>query len=173
MQCKTENCSRTNWARGYCSVHYEDWYTATHPKSQRAIDGEARRRARQQARRNEIVDGAKRRTKDDVKYRNTHKKECNRRVAVWADAHPEKLRARDAKRRAQKLHACPSWADLDAIEAVYAEAQRLTRETGILHHVDHIYPLISPYMCGLHVPENLQVLVGTENLSKGNKIVGV
>jgi hypothetical protein len=89
--------------------------------------------------------------------------------AIWAKANLDKLAAKSAARRAQKLRATPPWANLDAIEAIYAEARRLTAETGIEHHVDHIYPLKSKWTCGLHCEANLQILVGPENLSKSNQ----
>ena len=49
----------------------------------------------------------------------------------------------------------------------YEDARRLTKETGIEHHVDHIIPLAKG---GPHLPWNLQVITKTENLSKGAKI---
>lgn len=74
------------------------------------------------------------------------------------------------KREADKLQATPSWADLRAIEQFYVEAARLTKLTGIKHHVDHIYPLRSKVMCGLHVEANLQVVPYIVNLRKSNRI---
>jgi hypothetical protein len=78
------------------------------------------------------------------------------------------LNARTAKRNAAKLRAIPAWADMKAIAAIYAESARLTKETGILHEVDHIYPLQSKWMCGLHVETNLQILPRRANRSKSN-----
>ena len=87
----------------------------------------------------------------------------------WAQANLDKLAANAARRRADKLRATPPWADLAAIERIYAEARQLTNVTGKQHHVDHIYPLKSKWLCGLHVAANLQILEGLENLSKGNR----
>lgn len=89
--------------------------------------------------------------------------------AEWAKENLDKLAAKSAARRALKLLATPAWADLNAIEAFYTEARRLTVETGIEHHVDHIVPLKSKVVCGLHCEANLQILPGPENLSKGNR----
>ena len=69
--------------------------------------------------------------------------------------------------------AAPPWLSPEQLEKIagfYAEARRLTRETGVKHEVDHIEPLNGPASCGLHVPWNLQVLTMKENKSKGNKV---
>lgn len=79
--------------------------------------------------------------------------------------HRDEYNARKAKRRAQKLNATPTWADIGKIREVY----RLCPEG---YHVDHIYPLISDWVCGLHVHENLQHLPAKDNISKGNRRVG-
>lgn len=68
-----------------------------------------------------------------------------------------------------KLRATPVWADQSKIEAVYAEAIRLTNETGIKHDVDHIVPLQGKTVRGLHWEGNLQVLPKAQNISKHNR----
>ncbi|MEZ5935346.1 MAG: hypothetical protein R3F54_26170, partial [Alphaproteobacteria bacterium] len=91
----------------------------------------------------------------------------------WARENPEKATARSQRRRARKLRAMPDWLSpeqRDEIEAVYAEARRLTEETGVEHHVDHIVPLKGRNVRGLHVPWNLKVVTAEENLRKGNRL---
>lgn len=75
----------------------------------------------------------------------------------------------NSKRRAAKLQAITAWSNLARIEGFYREARRLSAETGIPHHVDHIVPLVHPLVCGLHVPANLQVITASENSRKGNR----
>jgi hypothetical protein len=58
------------------------------------------------------------------------------------------------------------WADKAAIKRFYDEARRLTRETGVPHEVDHLYPISSRVVCGLHVPENLRITTKRENARK-------
>ncbi len=63
----------------------------------------------------------------------------------------------------------PKWRDTKAIKAIYDEAKRLTKETGIPHHVDHYYPLQGVVCCGLHVHHNLRVIPASQNCSKSNE----
>lgn len=60
------------------------------------------------------------------------------------------------------------WSDFTEIRKVYAEADRLTEETGIKHHVDHEIPLTHPRVCGLHVHFNLRPIPAGPNMSKNN-----
>ena len=60
------------------------------------------------------------------------------------------------------MDATPEWADLKKIKEIY-----FNRPDG--YHVDHIIPLQSEIVCGLHVPENLQYLPAYTNRAKGNK----
>jgi hypothetical protein len=74
------------------------------------------------------------------------------------------------KRRAAKLVATPGWADSEKMFDVYLAAMMKEYETGIPHHVDHIVPLVSDIVCGLHCEANLQVLTQYENLAKNNRV---
>jgi hypothetical protein len=91
----------------------------------------------------------------------------------WAKANPEKVIANAMRRTKAKRVRIPKWLTdehWDQIAALYAKAQRLTLETGIKHHVDHIYPLRGKLCSGLHVPWNLQVSLADVNLRKANKM---
>ena len=64
----------------------------------------------------------------------------------------------------------PSWANISEIADMYSLAMRLSADTGVQHHVDHIIPLKGRIVSGLHVSSNLQILTKTENLRKGNRV---
>lgn len=88
---------------------------------------------------------------------------------LYASKNRDKLAARASMRRALKLMATPAWANKEAIEELYAFAARVSRDTGVPHHVDHIVPLVSDIVCGLHCDANLWVMPATDNLSKSNR----
>ena len=91
----------------------------------------------------------------------------------YRKAHPDKRNALNAKRRALKLKATPSWLSneqLLEIEKFYTQAKNLKLTTDEEYHVDHIVPLQGKNICGLHVPWNLQVILAKENLIKSNKL---
>jgi hypothetical protein len=92
------------------------------------------------------------------------------RNAEYGKRKPEIIRAKQARRRATCKAQLPSWACIQKIKNVYKYAKQLEIETGVKMHVDHIYPLKSNYMCGLHVENNLQIILASENCSKGNRI---
>ena len=80
--------------------------------------------------------------------------------------------AHDAKRRAAKMHRTPVWLTEDdfwLMEQAYDLAALRTKMFGFSWHVDHVIPLQGRYVSGFHVPGNLQVIPGAENLSKANK----
>lgn len=77
--------------------------------------------------------------------------------------------AQSSRYRAAKLLAVPKWFDACLVRDVYALAKARTIETGVPHHVDHIVPLVSEIVCGLHCQQNLQVIPGFDNRSKSNR----
>lgn len=94
-------------------------------------------------------------------------------VRKWRDKYPERAAHYVRQYQMNKRKAMPAWADRKAILAFYEEARRLTQETGIMHHVDHIFPISHPLLCGLHVETNLQVLPALENARKSNRLVAL
>lgn len=73
-------------------------------------------------------------------------------------------------RRPRLIAQCtPAWANHEAIERFYAEARRLTLETGVRHSVDHVVPINGRKVCGLHVETNLQVITHSANSRKSNR----
>lgn len=94
-------------------------------------------------------------------------------MKIWMKNNSHYMSIQNAKRRGLKLKCTPPWYEIqkEEIIAIYKKAQELTKSTGTLHHVDHIYPLkprkkIDPI--GLHVLANLQILTEKENLRKNN-----
>ena len=132
-------------------------------------------------------------------YRGKNQEECNRRVAVsraknpgasaayskaYRAANPEvgklyakkynlsnrgKKNAAWGAYRAAKLQATPSWADKFFIDEIYDLAQLRTKATGFKWVVDHIVPLRSDKVCGLHWEGNLAVIPEKDNILKGNR----
>lgn len=107
--------------------------------------------------------------KADNKWRQANPERVRKKGREWWRANPDTVNAMKARRRAAKKKALASWISISAIKNFYTEARRLTKLTGVKHHVDHIYPLQSEYMCGLHVEANLQILTEKENVLKGNR----
>lgn len=80
-------------------------------------------------------------------------------------------RAYSAKHRSTKKSATPSWANLELIQNIYKECERISKETGIKHHVDHIIPLKGKLVSGLHIESNLRIITASENLTKSSKFI--
>lgn len=105
------------------------------------------------------------------KWYNENKEKRTASANSWKKNNPGAVNATAAKRRASLLQQTPQWANLDKIREIYIEAARLTKETGIQHHVDHVIPLLGKNISGLHVHTNLQILTASENLKKSNKLL--
>ena len=103
------------------------------------------------------------------KWREGNKEKARARSNAWGKNNPEKSNNRTARHRAMKLCATPKWADKTYIGLWYKLAKIESIRTGKQVHVDHIVPLQSLIVCGLHTEHNLQLLFSTENQEKGNR----
>lgn len=88
---------------------------------------------------------------------------------LWRQANRDRVNAKKAHREARKLLATPSWSNPEAIRELYRAAHAATEifETPI--HVDHVVPLKSKWVCGLHCESNLRLLPGILNQQKSNR----
>jgi hypothetical protein len=102
------------------------------------------------------------------RYRIEHPDKAKAAARKWAQQNKDKVTAKTVRREANKLRATPIWADHDAIAALYEEAQRRTDLYGIRFQVDHIVPLRSKLVCGLHWEKNLRIITEEENRLKSN-----
>lgn len=88
--------------------------------------------------------------------------------ATYGRKNRDKINAKTAKRNAAKLSATPTWGNEFFIKEAYHLAKIREKMLGGKWHVDHIVPLQSKLVCGLHVENNLQVIPQFANLSKNN-----
>ena len=108
---------------------------------------------------------------------NENKEELCAKKYAFRKANPGKINALNTKRRAAELNATPPWLtpeQLEEIRKIYIKCSKISKKTGIKHHVDHIVPLQGKNVRGLHVPWNLQIIPAygpNGNMSKGNRMI--
>lgn len=105
--------------------------------------------------------------------RDTRCRECNRtKNKAWFLENRAKRRvinaAAESKRRSASRKRVP-WYDSQAVRCIYAQAAA-RRAAGEDVHVDHIVPLRSKLVCGLHVQTNLRLIGAGPNRVKGNRL---
>jgi hypothetical protein len=92
---------------------------------------------------------------------------------AWKANNKTQIRADTKARRRKHRDATPPWLtrkQKSEIRQLYQIAITMTQTTGEQYVVDHIVPLRSHEVCGLHVPWNLRVITQEENLKKSNKL---
>ena len=102
-----------------------------------------------------------------LEVKRVYQKAWKERNTVWVRADTK------ARRRKHRL-ATPKWLTREQkgqIRELYKIAITMTKTTGEQYVVDHIVPLRSEFVCGLHVPWNLRVIPRQENLLKSNKLI--
>lgn len=93
---------------------------------------------------------------------------------AWKENNKTQVRADTKARRRKHRQATPKWltrAQKSQIRHIYQIAITMSQTTGEQYVVDHIVPLRSDEVCGLHVPWNLRVITQEENLRKSNKLL--
>lgn len=162
--------------RDEASVRHKQWLekNADHVKGyQRQYDLNRAEKKREymrgrKERNNEIVRAYVKRNPDKIKsyskeYYSKNIEKIKADVALRQKTNKAYYLQRNAKRRAIKVNATPAWADAVAIEDIYRKAS----SDGL--SVDHIVPLKSKIVCGLHVHFNLQLIPLSENIKKSNR----
>jgi len=166
-----ETCSRGHIAlrktKGSCvECVKEDW----------VIDNERRKKLPK----SEAAKKAGRRyyekNKDMVKARASARpaSEARQYKTKYKEQNPELYKALVSVRKRRHRAATPIWVTAEQkleMRNLYLQAQQLTKITGERYVVDHIVPLISDEVCGLHVPWNLRVITQEDNLKKSNKLL--
>lgn len=77
------------------------------------------------------------------------------------------------KRRDTLKTATPPWMtpqDFADINKFYELAKHMSATNGTEYEVDHIIPLSNPLVCGLHHPNNLQIITKDQNKDKGSDL---
>lgn len=95
------------------------------------------------------------------------------RQKIWRMANKGIVNAFTAQRKTDLLRRTPGWLtqdDLWIIRQAYELAAQRSKITGFAWHVDHELPLRGARVCGLHVPQNLQVIPWLDNLRKSNRM---
>lgn len=135
----------------------------------------------------------------DIKNKSGYRSDCNQckndRTAVWKSINKDMLKESKAKwdaknitnialyaekyrasdkvkamrtasqggRRARKIQATPAWFNKELVANIYIASKNRNMV------VDHIVPLTSKFVCGLHCSDNLAVISSTDNSIKGNR----
>ena len=96
------------------------------------------------------------------KWKLAHPGRTNAIHRKWNKANSGKVNANTGRRKAAKIRAVPKWSETELIKIVYEKA-------GVMgFQVDHVVPLQSKVVSGLHVWGNLQLLSQSENAKKKN-----
>ena len=151
-------CLKVEWAQA--NITRADYF-AEYNKSEAGIDA---KQAYYRRNRDAVIARAQARPVEEKRaYRNT-----------WKENNQEQVLADNKVRRRKHRQATPPWISRKQksdMRALYQAAIYMTKTTGEQYVVDHIVPLRSEVVCGLHVPWNLRVITREENLRKSNQVI--
>lgn len=187
----TKRCTKCNVEKSLSEFHkhkcradgYSDWCKVC--KKDNYYENAEREKTRRRA---AYKNNRERELSNNSKWQNENREQVKIACKNWREKNPEKASqskrnwlsrnlaknaASATKYYASKKNRTPPWLTKEhfiQIEEFYRLAEKLTKETGIRHSVDHIMPMQGLTSSGLHVPWNLQVLTASENSKKGNRV---
>jgi hypothetical protein len=103
-----------------------------------------------------------------VKRKLTHAERDREVIKAWKTINREKVASYTAKRREMEKKATPEWANLEDM-AMWQDVANVLSRSGVPFEVDHIVPIVSDKVCGLHWEGNMQVLPRYINIAKQNR----
>ena len=109
---------------------------------------------------------AEKRKADNARWRESHADQHRANAIKWSKNNRHMVSVTNTKRRGQSRLATPEWANKFFMAEAYDLARRRTRCTGFKWHVDHVVPLRSKLVCGLHCEQNMEVIPAVDNLKK-------
>ena len=87
---------------------------------------------------------------------------------AWRIANPAYCREHSKYRKSGVKQATPQWSDPAMRRHFYKAAIEMSEAFGEEFQVDHIVPINSKFVCGLHCEDNMQLLQAVENNRKSN-----
>ncbi len=101
-------------------------------------------------------------------YRDNHRALHNKRSKRWRQNNPDKIALNDERRYGHIKDQTPIWYEDILVKRLYLKRDELNQQWNTKFTVDHIIPIVSDTVCGLHCWSNLQLLESFDNFSKHN-----
>ena len=120
-----------------------------------------------QCNRNVLVAYRKKKPDSFKNWRSKNVEYDRERSKKWQRSNRERTRTNVNERTSARKNAQPDYVLRKEVRCFFEQAQRVSKCTGIKHHVDHCVPLRGKSVSGLHVPWNLRVIPAQVNLKKG------
>ena len=152
-----------SWCQCCCKEHKKEWYQKN--KASELVKAKEYHHATYAEKREHKVQKATEWVKNNPEKYKINAKKCYEKTK-------SKKMAYAGMRRALARNAVPSWFDSvkQSIDGIYAMRDWMNLTMfGIKYEVDHIIPLKNNFVCGLHTPNNLQIISQFNNRSKQNK----
>lgn len=102
-------------------------------------------------------------------YALANKEKIAARFRLYSKRRGAFINARLAAQKKRVRQATVAFSDMKKIRQVYESAAYFSKVTGVEHTVDHVVPITSKLVCGLHVHWNLELMSKSNNSRKGNR----